>query len=49
VEPLFGDEHTHTTLAGAILNAECLIAGLQALQENPLAGYFPEKANSHAK
>jgi rhamnogalacturonan acetylesterase len=40
VEPLFGDEHTHTSRAGAILNAECVIAGLKALKENPLAGYL---------
>jgi rhamnogalacturonan acetylesterase len=40
VEPLFGDEHTHTTRAGAELNAQCVIAGLKALKENPLAGYF---------
>jgi hypothetical protein len=40
VEPLFGDEHTHTTRAGAALNAQCVIEGLKALQGNPLDGYF---------
>ena len=40
VDPLFGDEHTHTTRAGAELNAECVIAGLKALPGNPLGSYF---------
>jgi lysophospholipase L1-like esterase len=40
VEPLFADEHTHTTRAGAELNAECVIAGLKALKDNPLAPYI---------
>ena len=39
VDPLFGDEHTHTTRAGAELNAECVIAGLKALPGNPLGSY----------
>jgi lysophospholipase L1-like esterase len=37
VEPLFGDEHTHTTAAGAVLNAESVVAGLKALPHDPLA------------
>jgi lysophospholipase L1-like esterase len=40
VEPLFGDPHTHTTLAGAQLNAECVVAGLKALPHNPVATAF---------
>jgi lysophospholipase L1-like esterase len=40
VDPLFGDEHTHTTRAGAELNAECVIAGLKNLPGNPLGPYF---------
>ncbi len=40
VDPLFGDEHTHTTRAGAELNAECVIAGLKRLRDNPLAPYL---------
>jgi lysophospholipase L1-like esterase len=40
VEPLFGDEHTHTSLAGAELNAKCVVDGLTALKENPLATYI---------
>jgi len=44
VEPLFADEHTHTSAAGAALNAECVLAGLQLLPENPLKNYLrPEK------
>jgi len=40
VEPLFADPHTHTSRAGAELNAECVIAGLKALKPDPLAAYF---------
>ena len=43
VDPLFGDPHTHTTLAGAQLNAECVVAGLKALPHDPLAAYFSLK------
>ena len=44
VEPLFGDPHTHTSLAGAELNAACVVAGLKALKDDPLARYFSPKA-----
>ena len=40
VEPLFGDEHTHTSRAGAELNAQCVIAGLKDLRHDPLKKYF---------
>jgi len=40
VEPMFGDPHTHTSRAGAELNAECVVAGLKALKEDPLAAYL---------
>jgi lysophospholipase L1-like esterase len=40
VDPLFGDPHTHTTAAGADLNAQCVIAGLKALPDDPLALYL---------
>ena len=43
VEPLFGDEHTHTSAAGAELNAQCVIAGLKALKADPLAPYLREE------
>jgi unsaturated rhamnogalacturonyl hydrolase len=44
VEPLFGDPHTHTTLAGAIMNAESVVAGLKALSKDPVAKDFSPKA-----
>ncbi|MCU1257611.1 MAG: lipolytic protein family [Bryobacterales bacterium] len=40
VEPLFADPHTHTSRAGAELNAECVISGLKALPKDPLTSYF---------
>ncbi len=40
VDTLFADEHTHTTAAGAELNAEVVVAALQALPVNPLAPYL---------
>ena len=46
VEPLFGDPHTHTSRAGAELNAQCVIAGLKALPKDPLASYFSPKAGN---
>jgi rhamnogalacturonan acetylesterase len=39
VNELFADEHTHTTPAGAQLNATSVIDGLKAL-DNPLVKYF---------
>lgn len=44
VDALFGDEHTHTTRAGAELNAKCVIAASKALPDNPLAPFFSNKA-----
>jgi len=46
VDPLFGDPHTHTTLAGAQLNAECVVAGLRALPHHPLDKYLSEKGKA---
>jgi lysophospholipase L1-like esterase len=40
VEPLFADRGVHTSWPGAKLNAGCVLAGLRALQPNPLAGYL---------
>lgn len=40
VEPLFGDPHTHTSLAGAELNAECVEEGLKGLKVDPLETYL---------
>jgi len=46
VEPLFGDEHTHTTLAGAIINAESVVSGLKALPNDPLSLYFSARGEA---
>ena len=40
VEELFADEHTHTSRAGAELNAEVVVEGLRALSANPLAEFL---------
>jgi hypothetical protein len=41
-------EHTHTTEAGALLNAQCVIAGLKALQGCELCKYFSAAAEQVA-
>ncbi|MBZ5581772.1 MAG: rhamnogalacturonan acetylesterase [Acidobacteriia bacterium] len=46
VNALFADEHTHTTRAGAELNAECVVACLKALGQDPLAAYLSEKGKA---
>jgi rhamnogalacturonan acetylesterase len=46
VDPLFGDPHTHTTLAGAQLNAESVVAGLRALPHHPLDQYLSAKGRA---
>lgn len=48
VEPLFGDPHTHTTEAGAVMNAESVVAGLKALKHDPVAKDFSDKGRSIA-
>jgi lysophospholipase L1-like esterase len=40
VEAMFADPHTHTSRAGAELNAECVVEGLRRLSPDPLAPYF---------
>jgi len=40
VELLFGDPHTHTSRAGAELNAQSVISGLKNLEERPAGGLF---------
>lgn len=37
---MFADPHTHTSRAGAELNAECVVSGLKELAPDPLAGYL---------
>ena len=48
VEPLFGDKRTHSTAAGAELNAEMVVAGLRALKKPKLAGYLSAKGKAIA-
>ena len=40
VDALFAHSDTHTSLAGAEVNAEMVVAALKALSSNPVAGYF---------
>lgn len=47
VDPLYvpsPTERLHTGWDGAVVNAECVIAGLRGLKDNPLAGFFSERA-----
>lgn len=46
VEPMFGDPHTHTTAAGAVMNAESVVAGLKALPHDPLAKELSAKGKA---
>jgi unsaturated rhamnogalacturonyl hydrolase len=46
VEPLFGDPNTHTTLAGAEMNAESVVSGLKALPKDPVAKDFSAKGKA---
>lgn len=46
VLPLFGPDHTHTSPAGAELNAELVVAGLKTLKHNPLGRYFSAKGKA---
>ncbi len=43
VEPLFADPHTHTSAAGAELNAEAVVIGLKRLPQDPAAAFFSAK------
>lgn len=46
VEPMFGDPHTHTTVAGSTLNAESVVAGLKALKHDPVKKDFSAKGEA---
>jgi hypothetical protein len=39
VNPLFADEHTHTSLAGAELNAQIVVSALRALPGDPVGAW----------
>lgn len=49
VEPLFADPHTHTSRAGAELNAEIVVRGLNLLKKNNLSKYYNEKGKKVGK
>lgn len=49
VDLLFGDEHTHTSWAGAVINAEAVVAGLKVLKNGPLSHYFSAKGKAISK
>lgn len=49
VEPLFADPHTHTSLAGAELNAQTVVRGLNLLKKNPLRNFYSEKGKGVRK
>ncbi len=49
VEPLFADPHTHTSRAGAELNATIVINGLNRLKRNPLSKFYSDKGKSLGK
>lgn len=46
VDGFFGDPHTHTNLAGAKMNAECVIEGLNGLKHHPLGPYMSPKGTA---
>lgn len=48
VDGLFGDPHTHTDWAGAVINAESVVAGLRDLGGDPLAPYLSDKGRTIA-
>jgi rhamnogalacturonan acetylesterase len=43
VDGVFGDPHTHTNWAGAVINAESVVEGLRDLPGDPLGKYLSEK------
>lgn len=46
VAPLFGDARTHSTPAGALLNAEMVVAGVRALKKPNLKKYLSAKGKA---
>ncbi len=45
VDGVFGDPHTHTNWAGAVINAESVVAGLRDLPGDPLGRYLSERGS----
>jgi rhamnogalacturonan acetylesterase len=48
VDGLFGDPHTHTDWAGAVINADSVVSGLRDLPGDPLSPYLSEKGKTVA-
>lgn len=46
VAPLFGDARTHSTPAGALINAEMVVAGIKALKKPKLKKYLSVRSNT---
>ncbi len=46
VKGLFATDHTHTSPAGAELNASLVVAGLQLLSRKPLNRYLSERGKA---
>ena len=49
VEPLFGDKRTHSTPAGALFNAQMVIAGIKGLKKPNLEKYLSAKSKAIKK
>jgi rhamnogalacturonan acetylesterase len=49
VEPLFGDKRTHSTPAGALLNAQMVVAGIKGLKKPKLSKYLSAKSKDIKK
>lgn len=49
VEPLFVDPHTHTSRAGAEMNAEVVVQGLKSLKHDPVGKDLSTKGKAVAK
>jgi len=43
VKPFFPEEHTHTSRAGAVLNAELIVSGLKSLPGGPLNDFLSDR------
>jgi lysophospholipase L1-like esterase len=49
VKTMFPKDHTHTSRAGAELNAEIVVRGLNNLKKNPVKKFYSEKGKSIGK
>ena len=47
-EPLYADGKIHTSWDGAVVNAERVVSGLNALKDNPLAAFLSPRGNAVA-